>query len=165
MDVPLRTLPFSPRSFDERTRDIEIVVPTDITEDFGQPVPEKAERWWRRFSFLTVVFALLISVLLGTLTFWSYRVTTRHAANAVARADVIEAERALQEMPEGVNFQLMVRGPAFLPGSRGTLVSEGTTLFLERSGADHTYVRGMHSGGSVTYYAYNGELYAAPLVD
>lgn len=165
VNLPLRTLPFSPRSFDERNDDIEIVVPSDITEDFTQPLPEKAERRWRRFSLLTVAFALISSVLIGALTFWSYRVTTQRAANAVARADVLEASRALQEMPEGVRFQLMVRGPAFLPDSRGTRVSEGTTLFLERSGAGHTYVRGMHTGGSAMYYAYNGDLYMAPFVD
>jgi hypothetical protein len=163
-EVALRTLPISARSLDERSQGIEIVVPTRITEDCTEPLPEKAEAWWRRFSLLTVVFAASCSILIGTLTFWSYRATAQRAANAVAWADVVEAARALQGMSEQSSFQLMIRGPAFLPDARGTRVSEGTTLFLERRGGE-TYVRGTHTGGTTTYYAYNGDLYMAPGVD
>jgi hypothetical protein len=162
--VALRTLPFSPGSVDERSKSVEIVLPTRITEVAIEQLPATSERWWRRFSLLTVVFALFSSILIGTLSFWSYRATVQRAANAVARADVLEAARALQEMPEEVRFQLMVRGPAFLPDSRGTRVSEGTTLFLER-GDGESYVRGTHTGGTTTYYVRNGDLFMAPGVD
>lgn len=164
-EEPRPPIPSSFRSIDERSLGIEVVLPTRVSEVAPAPGSEEAGRGWRRFSLWAAAFLLLGAISIAGLTFWSYRVTTQHAANAVARADVLEAALAMRRMPEDAHFQLMIRGPAFLPDSRGTRVSEGTTLFLERLGSGDIYVRGTHAKGTMTYYVHNGDLFAAPGVD